>query len=76
MDYELKKIYTDAELKGMIEDIIGIETLHKMEVQSRNLTIRRVKKKLEPALGNLNKSWVSEEILFRKLKRMSSKTSQ
>lgn len=53
MDYELKKIYTDAELKGMIEDIIGIETLHKMEVQSRNLTIRRVKKETGASIRQL-----------------------
>lgn len=53
MDYELKKIYTDAELKGMIEDIIEIETLHKMEVQSRNLTIRRVKKETGASIRQL-----------------------
>lgn len=53
MDYEVKKIYTEAELKEMIEDIIDIETLNKMEVQSRNLIIGRVKRETGASIRQL-----------------------
>ena len=55
LDYKVKKIYTDYELKIVIEDIIEIRKLPTMEIKLRNQVLRRIKNKTGASIRQLER---------------------
>lgn len=55
LDYIVRKTFKDAELRGIIEDIIEIEKLHEMKNESRNKFIRRIKTETGASIRQLER---------------------